>query len=117
MNRSDLPGADLPVEGLLDRVRAVAPLVAERASDAEQRRRPDDDVIDALKATGVFRAFVPKRFGGYEIDLDLFGSAKAYERLARQDPQLQFAMNYFGEAAQLLNIGKNSTATRAARLN
>jgi alkylation response protein AidB-like acyl-CoA dehydrogenase len=72
VNRSDLPGADLPVEGLLDRVRAVAPLVAERAFDAEQRRRPDDDVIDALKATGAFRAFVPKRFGGYEIDLDLF---------------------------------------------
>jgi carboxyl-terminal processing protease len=52
-----------------------------------------------------------------EIDLDLFGAAKAYERLAKQDPQLQFALNYFGEAANLLNIGKNSTATRAARLN
>ena len=52
-----------------------------------------------------------------EIDLDLFGAAKAYERLAKQDPQLQFSMNYFGEAAQLLNTGKNSSATRAARLN
>jgi carboxyl-terminal processing protease len=52
-----------------------------------------------------------------EIDLDLFGAAAAYERLAKQDPQLQYALNYFGEAAQLLNIGKNSTATRAARLN
>ena len=29
-------------------------------------------MIEALKATGVFRAFVPQRFGGYEIDLDLF---------------------------------------------
>jgi hypothetical protein len=52
-----------------------------------------------------------------EIDLDLFGAAKAYERLAKQDPQLQFALNYFGEAASLLNNGKNSTATRAARVN
>jgi carboxyl-terminal processing protease len=52
-----------------------------------------------------------------EIDLDLFGAAKAYERLAKQDPQLQFSMNYFGEAANLLNNGKNSTATRAARIN
>ena len=50
-----------------------------------------------------------------EIDLDLFGAAKAYERLAKQDPQLQFAMNYFGEATTLLNNGKNSTSTRAAR--
>ena len=52
-----------------------------------------------------------------EIDLDLFGAAQAYEKLARQDPQLQFALNYFGEAAQLLNTSKSSTATRAARAN
>ncbi len=52
-----------------------------------------------------------------EIDLDLFGAARVYEKLAKQDPQLQFALNYFGEAAQLLNTGKNSTATRAARAN
>jgi alkylation response protein AidB-like acyl-CoA dehydrogenase len=50
----------------------VAPLVAERAAEAEQKRKPDDEVIEALKATGVFRSFVPKRFGGYEIDLDVF---------------------------------------------
>jgi carboxyl-terminal processing protease len=50
-----------------------------------------------------------------EIDLDLFGAARAYEKLAKADPQLQFALGYFGEAAQLLNIGKSSNATRAAR--
>ncbi|HTO06519.1 MAG TPA: hypothetical protein VMR86_05615 [Myxococcota bacterium] len=59
-------------DGLLERVRALAPLIAERAADAELRRKPDDEVIEALKRTGVFRSFVPKRFGGYEIDLDLF---------------------------------------------
>ena len=69
MHRRD---AGPPVEGLLDRVRAVVPLIAERAFEAEQRRKPDDEVIEALEATGVFRAFVPERFGGYEIDLDLF---------------------------------------------
>ena len=71
MNRQ-APEAGPPVEGLLDRVRAIVPLIAERAFDAEQRRKPDDDVIEALKATGVFRALVPQQFGGYEIDLDLF---------------------------------------------
>jgi carboxyl-terminal processing protease len=50
-----------------------------------------------------------------EIDLDIFGANKAYERLAKQDPQLQFALNYFGEAASLLNISKNSNSSRAAR--
>jgi len=62
----------LPLDGLLDRVRAIVPLVASRARDAERERKPDDDVIDALKASGVFRSFVPKQFGGYEIGLDLF---------------------------------------------
>jgi 3-hydroxy-9,10-secoandrosta-1,3,5(10)-triene-9,17-dione monooxygenase len=64
--------AALPLEGLLDRVRAIVPLVASRARAAERERKPDDDVIDALKASGVFRSFVPKKFGGYEIGLDLF---------------------------------------------
>ena len=59
-------------EGLLERVQEVVPLIAARALEAEQQRKPADDVIDALERTGVFRAFVPKRYGGYEIDLDLF---------------------------------------------
>jgi alkylation response protein AidB-like acyl-CoA dehydrogenase len=63
---------DLPLDGLLERVRAVTPLIRERAFEAERKRKPDDDVIEALKATGVFRSFVPKRFGGYEIGMDLY---------------------------------------------
>jgi alkylation response protein AidB-like acyl-CoA dehydrogenase len=57
---------------LVARVRALEPLIAENASLAEQRRKPVDAVIAALEATGVFKAFVPKRFGGYEIDCDTF---------------------------------------------
>jgi 3-hydroxy-9,10-secoandrosta-1,3,5(10)-triene-9,17-dione monooxygenase len=63
---------DLPQDGLLERVRAIVPLVASRARDAERQRKPDDEVIEALKASGVFRSFVPQRFGGYEIGLELF---------------------------------------------
>ena len=61
-----------PAEGLLERVAAVVPLIAERSFEAEAQRRPTDDVIEALKATGVFRSFVPARYGGYEIDLATF---------------------------------------------
>lgn len=63
-----LPGP----EGLLERVRALAPLVGKNAERAESLRKPIDEVIVALEETGVFRAFVPKRFGGYEIDIDTF---------------------------------------------
>lgn len=59
-------------EGLVERVRSLAPLIAEHAGEAERERKPVDVVIRALEETGVFRSFVPKRFGGYEIDLDTF---------------------------------------------
>ena len=39
------------------------------------------------------------------------------EKLAKLDRQLRFALNQFGEAAQLLKTGKTSYATRAARVN
>ena len=35
----------------------------------------------------------------YEIDMDLFGVATAHENLVKSDPQLQFALTLFPEAA------------------
>ena len=61
---AEFPGLD----GLTDRVRALAPLIAEHAAQAEADRKPADAVIEALERTGVFKSFVPRRFGGYEID-------------------------------------------------
>jgi alkylation response protein AidB-like acyl-CoA dehydrogenase len=57
---------------LVERVRALAPLIAQNAERAEQERKPVDEVISALEETGVFKSYVPKRFGGYEIDADTF---------------------------------------------
>ena len=52
----------------------------------------------------------------FEIDSDLFGVAVASENLAKVDPQLQFAMGFFGEAEQLLNLGRrNQTSSRVAQ--
>lgn len=57
---------------MVERVRALAPMIAERAEQAEIERKPVDEVIAALERTGVFKSYVPKRFGGYEIDIDQF---------------------------------------------
>jgi alkylation response protein AidB-like acyl-CoA dehydrogenase len=57
---------------LVDRVRALAPLIAQNAERAEQERKPVDAVISALEDTGVFKSYVPKRFGGFEIDANTF---------------------------------------------
>jgi len=50
-----------------------------------------------------------------EIDVDLFGMATAYLNLAKRDPQLQFAISQFGEAQQLLDMSRQSTARRGSR--
>lgn len=63
---------DLGADDLLERVQGIAPLIAQHAAAAERAGRLDDEVIEALKGTGVFKAFVPTRFGGYEIDLATF---------------------------------------------
>ena len=39
-----------------------------------------------------------------EIDADLFGVGRAYQNLAKRDPQLQFALTQFPEAQQLLDM-------------
>lgn len=60
-----------PVE-LARRTLALQPLLAANAREAERLRRPVDDVWAAIRRTGVFYHFVPKRYGGLEFDVDSF---------------------------------------------
>ena len=50
----------------------------------------------------------------FEIDSDLFGIAVASENLAKVDPQLQYGLTLFGEAEQLLNLGRRNQTSRVA---
>lgn len=67
--------ASLTPAGLIDRMRALKPLIASRAAAAEQARKPDDEVWAALRASGYFYIYVPRRFGGLEFDPDTYISA------------------------------------------
>ncbi|MFI9170129.1 flavin-dependent monooxygenase [Streptomyces lincolnensis] len=51
---------------LVERVRALRPLVRDHAPRAEQQRRVTDEVVAALTETGVYRMNVPRRYGGYQ---------------------------------------------------
>jgi alkylation response protein AidB-like acyl-CoA dehydrogenase len=89
-------------EGLVERVRAVAPLVASRSFEAETLRRPVDEVIDALKTTGVFRSFVPARYGGYEIDLSTYVDIGL--AVSRADPSMGWITTFYMEHNWLLTL-------------
>lgn len=62
----------LTPETVLERVRALKPMIAAHAAEAERQRRPVLEVWNALRKTGVFYHFVPKRFGGLEFSVEAF---------------------------------------------
>jgi len=61
-----------PARELVERARALAPLLAQHAAEAEQARRPHDEVIAALRSARIFDLMVPRAHGGLELDLDTF---------------------------------------------
>jgi alkylation response protein AidB-like acyl-CoA dehydrogenase len=54
---------------LLARARALVPLIREHRAEAEKLRRAPPQCIDAIHQAGLFRIFVPREYGGYEVDL------------------------------------------------
>ena len=59
-------------QDLFDTIVALVPQISVAARSAEQARKPDDSVMNALQETGVFKAFVPRHFGGLELDYATF---------------------------------------------
>ena len=60
-----------PVDAL-DRARSLAPVLRERAFATEQARRISDETMGELKEAGMFRILQPARFGGFELDPQVF---------------------------------------------
>src|SRR5271165_83788 len=62
-------------EDYLDRVRSLLPVLRERASYAEKLRRLPDETFKDFQDAGLFRCLQPKRYGGYELDPEIFYQA------------------------------------------
>ena len=54
---------------LIARAAALRPLLARNAPLGDADRRIPDESIDALAEAGLFKLTVPRRFGGYEVDI------------------------------------------------
>lgn len=70
LSRAELDA--LTPEELVRRTTALKPLIAAHALECEALRRPVDAVWNAIRKTGCFYHFVPKRYGGLEFDIDSF---------------------------------------------
>lgn len=57
---------------LLARAREMVPVLAERAPLAEKHRSIPSETIADFKRAGFFRVIQPQRYGGYELDPEVF---------------------------------------------
>lgn len=65
------PAVPAPEE-LLRRARAMIPRLVERWEQAERECRVPDETVAEMRAAGLFRVLQPRRYGGYELDPQVF---------------------------------------------
>ena len=75
--------SNITLDGLLDQVRQLEPVIREHAPQAERDRRLAQPVSDALRDVGFFRMFRPASRGG--LELDPVAGFRVMEELARID--------------------------------
>src|SRR5438270_7073112 len=73
----------LPGFGLIERARALAPLIAREADEIERTRRLTVPVTAALIENGLYRALLPQSLGGAEAPPEIF--MQMLEEVAKAD--------------------------------
>src|SRR5215475_13479448 len=68
---------------LVERARALQPLIAGEADEIERSRRLTPDVTAALVENGLYRALLPRTYGGHEVPLETF--MQMQEEIAKAD--------------------------------
>src|SRR5262245_51699149 len=61
--------SSLTAQSLLTAIQELRPAITARALEIATSRRIPVDIVELLKRAGVFRMFVPRRYGGLELDL------------------------------------------------
>src|SRR5712692_7985009 len=82
------------VESLLERARDIAQLAAERTQTIDQQRRLPDDLMKAMRDSGLLRILQPAHWGGYEMDLGTF--VRVATEIAKGDASTGWVYCIFG---------------------
>lgn len=80
---------------LIARARALTPMLAVHAAEAERLRKPVDVVIKALEDAEIFKLMVPRCYGGLELDLDTFFEVGV--ALGEGDASMAWVTNFYIE--------------------
>src|ERR1700759_1424451 len=88
-------GVDMPrtwgfhdelVPGLIEKVRALRPLLRSNAKAGEEKRSPTAEVIKAIDDLGIWQMLVPRRWGG--LGLSATGFTRVNAELSKGDPSI-----------------------------
>ncbi|GDY60412.1 hypothetical protein SVIO_110350 [Streptomyces violaceusniger] len=103
---------------LVRRASELVPLIRERAEQTSQARRVVPDVVKALEGAGLFKLFVPKRYGGHQANMNT--AVQTIAEVARGDGSTAWAVallnvctwfaTTFSQAAQDDVFGANPDA-------
>jgi indole-3-acetate monooxygenase len=77
------PVAGSIASGLVERAKALAPLIAAEADEIEQTRRLTPKLVSALIENGLYRSLLPKNIGGFESPPMVF--MEMLEEIAKAD--------------------------------
>ena len=87
---------------VLEAVRELVPFIQAKGPEAEAARTLPKDVVERLRAAGVFRMSVPRAFGGEEVDL--LTALEVLETLSRADGSVGWTVMLGSEAPHLFSL-------------
>lgn len=94
--------------GLVERARAIAPLIAGEANEIERTRRLTPDVVNALIENGLYRALLPQNLGGSEAPPEIF--MQMLEEIAKADASTAWCLGQCSVCAMIAAALDHGTA-------
>jgi len=85
--------------GLVERARALAPLIAREADEIERTRRLTQPVVSALIENGLYRVLLPQRAGGTEAPPEIF--MQMLEEVAKADASTAWCLGQCSVSAMI----------------
>ncbi|MFL6819542.1 MAG: acyl-CoA dehydrogenase family protein [Bradyrhizobium sp.] len=89
----------LPGFGLVERARALRPLIAREADEIERTRRLTEPVLSAMIENGLYRALLPQSLGGSEAPLEVF--MQMLEQVAKADASTAWCLGQCSVCAMI----------------
>lgn len=90
---------ELAGAGLVERARAIAPIIAREADEIERTRRLTPDVVNALIDSGLYRALLPRSLGGAEAPIETF--MQMLEEIAKADASTAWCLGQCSVCAMI----------------